>query len=788
MIDLTSDLNEQQLSAVNHIHGPLLVIAGAGSGKTRVITYRIANLVANHKVAPWRILAVTFTNKAAKEMRERVAQLIEGRGEKCFVSTFHAACARFLRIHGELIGVDPKFTIYDDSDQKAMISRCLKELDLSEKRYAPRTVQHQINHSKRELISAEEYQTGDYAREQIQKIYRLYEKRMREAAALDFGDLIYKTVRGMRQNDGFREALTRRFDYVLVDEFQDTNQAQLEIVKQLSGPTGNICVVGDDDQSIYSWRGAEIRNILRFDREFPGTRRVTLDRNYRSTANILSAAHGVANGLLERHPKKLWTDSGAGERVSLVTADDEREEARLVARAVKELRDDGVGLGDQAVFYRINAQSRVFEEVFRSFGIPHRVVGGMRFYERAEVKDILSYLRVIQNPGDTAAFLRIVNVPTRGIGKTTLERLSALAASRDISLFDAIPRAAEGSISQAAAGKLQKFADMVTTWREELADGPQHLAERVLADTGYEAALKAQNTAEADARLENLRELIGSVQDFEREAPEPTLDSFLELVTLQSDVDEARFDGQEVTLMTVHSAKGLEFDVVYVTGLEQGMFPYVRGGEDALFTAPDPDEMEEERRLLYVAMTRARKRLFLTRAMTRRIFGQARQRPVSSFLRDVPSEVLIDLTPNRPRISQVPSAFGRRSRPTYGGGSFGGSSYGARSSGSAYSPSGGSYSAPPATFSFKRPVSRQAKPPMERPLKPPADEGEETWIDRSFDQRPGDEALCPGTTVRHARYGVGQVVSVIHGDRLKVVVAFPVWGEKTIIADYLEIG
>ncbi len=752
MFVFENDLNEAQYKAAMHVSGPLLVIAGAGSGKTRVITYRIANLVQNHNIRPWRILAVTFTNKAAREMRDRVVSLLDGRGRECWVSTFHATCAKLLRTQGHLIGINTSFTIYDDSDQKAMVARCIKDLGHSDKSFQPRAVQHAINEAKQEMITADEYDASDFYRQHVKAIYQLYEKRMRDASALDFADLIYRTVLGMRLFPPFKEALQNKFDFVLVDEFQDTNYSQLEIVKGLSARTGNICVVGDDDQSIYSWRGAEIQNILGFDKIFPGTTTVTLDRNYRSSANILSAAHGVAAQLLSRHPKELWTDDAAGERVGVIEADDEREEARLVARAIRELEDDGFGLNGQAVFYRINAQSRVFEEVFRTMGIPYRVVGGMRFYERQEVKDVLAYLRLISNPADTAAFLRVINVPTRGIGKTSIEKLTALALGRDISLYDAIPLGAEAGIGGRGVHQLLAFRKMIEAWRSDIESGPHALAEQVLHDTGYEAGLKTQNNAEADARLENLNELLGSINDFVTDSETPTLASFLELVALQSDVDAADFDGEQVTLMTVHAAKGLEFDVVHVTGLEQGMFPYIRRG-DAMGDMMDVEQMEEERRLCYVAMTRARKRLFLTRARIRRIFGQSQYKPASTFLQDIPPAVAVDLTPNRPSVSPLSPV----------------SDMGASSG-----------------IGFRRaPAARASRPAIGLPKRPSADE---TWIDHSYDQRPANEAFRPGASVRHVRYGVGTIRAVIPGDRLKVDVEFTGFGVKTIIADYLEPG
>lgn len=734
MLDLKSDLNEQQLAAATHVEGPLLVIAGAGSGKTRVITYRMANLVRNHGVSPGRIMAVTFTNKAAREMAERVDQLLGG-GADCWVSTFHSSCARLLRRYGERVGIDPRFTIYDDQDQKAMVSRVLKEQSLSEKQFPPRALQSEINAAKRELVGPGDYPESDFYRKRVKEIYGLYHRRMTDAAALDFGDLLYRTVEGMRTDPALGAEISGLFDYVLVDEFQDTNRVQLELVRLLA-PHRNICVVGDDDQSIYSWRGADVGNILDFEKIFPGATCVTLDRNYRSTSNILKAAHGVVSRLRGRREKELWTSNEGGSRIVAIEADDEREEGRQVARTIRMIESEGIGLASQAVFYRTNAQSRVFEEIFRALDIPHRVVGGMRFYERAEVKDVIAFLRIIQNPADHAAFIRVVNVPTRGIGKTTVDRLVAAAAGEGISAYEAIERAAGGGIGQAARKKLLAFREMVEGWKTEAEGGPSHLARRVLEDTGYLSQLEKENSAEADARLENIRELVGSMEDFEDEAEEPTLESFLELVALQTDVDAASFDGEEVTLMTVHSAKGLEFDAVFVTGLEDGLFPF-RRSDDAILGG-DQEAMDEERRLGYVAMTRARKRLFLTRASSRRLFGNSRSNPPSRFLSEIPTEVLERTERERPRVSLL-TPQGERART----------------------------------------------PKFDLPRRPPRDSGE-VWVDTSVDQSAQGGGMSPGQTVRHPRFGVGTVVAYHGGEKPKVDVKFPGYGTKTILVSYLQ--
>ncbi|MBN2527786.1 MAG: UvrD-helicase domain-containing protein [Deltaproteobacteria bacterium] len=788
MIDLKSELNEQQYHAASHVEGPLLVIAGAGSGKTRVITYRIANLIQNHGVAPWKIMAVTFTNKAAREMAERVEKLL-GSGANCWISTFHSSCARFLRKYGEKAGVHPQFTIYDDGDQKAMVTRVLKELNLTTKQFPPRAIQSEINKAKRELLSPSDYPETDFYRRNIRQIYDLYEKRMRDAKALDFGDLMYRTVRVMQENRDLAREISGQFEYVLVDEFQDTNRVQLELVRLLT-PHRNICVVGDDDQSIYSWRGADVTNILDFEKLFPGARVVTLDRNYRSTENILKAAHAVVSLLPGRRAKELWTSEPAGDQIGLMVAPDEREEGRMVAREVKSLVEKGFPLNQQVVFYRTNAQSRVFEEVMRAMNIPHRIVGGMRFYERAEVKDLVAYLRLIQNPSDHTAFIRVVNVPARGIGKSTLDKLVALAAGHGMSAYDAI-EPAQHEIGGAPAKKLMAFRQMVEQWRQEINEGPLHLINRVIGDTGYVAELERENTAEADARVENINELVGSVSDFEQDAETPGLDNFLEVVALQTDVDAAKFDEDQLTLMTVHAAKGLEFDAVFVTGMEEGMFPLIRQSDMGL---EDTDELDEERRLGYVAMTRARKKLILTRAATRRLYGDTRSNPPSRFINNVPVTLIQHLAGGAPpvRLIQSPGkrsaamgsmgrgvgGVGAGSQPMVAGNQIlqgGMASRAAAQRGLQHSKFGSFGSTQPA---FKKAAEAG------RPRTP----GEE-WVDTSFDQSQSPIVnILPGQMVSHPRFGKGKVVGIHPGAKPKADIQFPGFGRKTILLKYLEMA
>ncbi|MCK9521753.1 MAG: UvrD-helicase domain-containing protein [Proteobacteria bacterium] len=750
MFDLSSELNEQQCQAARHVEGPLLVLAGAGSGKTRVITYRIANLVRNHGVAPWRIMAVTFTNKAAKEMLDRVATLL-GEDARCWVSTFHASCARLLRQYGPRMGVDPKFTIYDDQDQRAMVTRVLKELNLSTTQFPAKAVAAEINRAKQVLQGPDEYPQTDFYRRHVQQLYALYEQRMREASALDFGDLLYRTVLSMRADAALAAEIAGMFDFVLVDEFQDTNKVQLELVRMLT-PHGNICVVGDDDQSIYSWRGADVTNILEFEKLFPGAVSVTLDRNYRSTQNILSAANGVVSQLAGRRPKNLWTDNAAGERISVMATPDEREEARFVARTAKELAAKGTALSEQAVFYRTNAQSRVLEEVLRAMNIPHRVVGGMRFYERAEVKDIIAYLRLIQNPADHTAFVRVVNTPPRGIGKTTIDRLIELAVAKECSAFDAIDFADRDTLGAAAIPKLAAFKQMVQRWQNEIAEGPFFLAGRVIEDSGYVARLELENTAEADARIENVQELVGSIEDFVADAEEPTLDNFLELITLQTDIDAANFNADQLTLMTVHSAKGLEFNTVFVTGMEEGLFPLVRS-EDAVLG--DTDAIDEERRLGYVALTRARQKLYITRARERRLYGNTRSNPPSRFIGNIPAAIVRHLAAEGVKTELLSPPSTRRSY--------------------------GDYRAPVGAGT----PFRSAMTPRPAPPRPKTD----IWVDPEYSQLPeSGSVLVPGQIVGHARFGKGRVVSVQPGANPKVEVEFPAFGRKVLLFSYLEIG
>ena len=783
-------LNEPQREAVLYEDGPLVVFAGAGSGKTRVITFRIAHLITERSVPPWRILAVTFTNKAAGEMRERLAHLVPEGGRDVWVGTFHSTCARILRKYAELAGVRKDFVIYDDADQRAMINRVLSDLGLDDKRYDPKKMAGVINRAKQEVVPPEELPSSDAFSEVVQKIYATYEERMRAAGALDFGDLLYRVVVAAEHSKALRDELSTRFLHVLVDEFQDTNQVQLRFVKLVSEVHRNLTVVGDDDQAIYRWRGADRRNILDFQKGFPDARLVKLEQNYRSTKRILSAAHAVVSRNVDREPKTIWTDNEDGGPVLVVKCADERDEARLAAETAKELLRSGRSLTEMAIFYRIHAQSRVFEEALRASNVAYQVIGGMRFYDRAEVKDLLAYLRVVSNVDDDVSLLRIVNVPARGIGKTSLDKVMEIAARHGASIWSAMNEAVQTNALGPTSKKLGAFLALLEKLRVRAStgEGPAGLARVVLEETSYEKALKDDDTPEADARLENLRELIGSMEEFEQEAETPTLSAFLELVTLQTSADEAG-SGDKLTLMTVHAAKGLEFPVVLVAGLEEQMFPY-RG----LDAGDDPEELEEERRLAYVAFTRAREKLVLTWAPMRRVFGQPRINMRSRFLDELPKSDIRELATATPRASAYAD------RPSYGGGGYGGGSSnydddrpwshpqsggGASRGRSSATSSGASRSTSSASSGDGFRASSYGG---ERPPPPSTAARGGSYVDRSEGDLGGEEggAFRIGMAVTHAKYGVGKVQSVAGGLPPKLTVAFPGWGVKQIVASYLQ--
>ncbi len=756
----TDSLNEPQAAAVAHVSGPLVVFAGAGSGKTRVITYRIANLIAEHRVAPWRILAVTFTNKAAGEMRSRVERLVGAElAREVWVGTFHATCARILRRWGTAVGVPQQFVIYDTQDQRSLVNRILKELNLDDKRYPARAMLGRIGKEKQELRGPNEMAASSYDDEIAQRVFARYEEHLLAAGAVDFDDLIVKTVALLKTDGVDVRSLRRRFEHVLVDEFQDTNFAQYSLLRLLSMESQNLFVVGDDDQSIYRWRGADIRNIRSFTQDFPGATMVKLEQNYRSTASIVSAALGVIEPSVGRVPKALWTANDQGEPVEVVAVRDERDEATLALRVVRESREAGHDLREIAIFYRVNAQSRVLEEALRAERIPYQVIGGVKFYERAEVKDALAYARAIINPKSDVDLLRIVNVPARGIGHTTIDRIVSHADTHRMSVWDALHNdAALASVATVGKKRVAAFVlVMQGLARETDHMAPSDALEHILARVGYVEVLKQDDSIEAESRLENLRELIGSARDFERTAEQPTLATFLERVSLQSDTDDLG-DAGKVTLMTVHAAKGLEYDTVVLSGMEEDMFPY-----RSLDPSRDHD-IEEERRLAYVAVTRARRRLVLTHAQERQVFGSSRWGRPSRFIADIPADVRRHSQTDG--MQNAPGRFIDRPPPSSG-------FERARAVAPWRHPSGG-------------PPSSRATPPPSMP------EPGGRFVDREFfdDESAGEVAprVKRGMRVKHEVFGEGRVLAVEESSDPKVVAAFPGWGEKRVLLRFLRIA
>ena len=630
---LLKGLNPSQRQAVQHGDGPLLILAGAGSGKTRTLTHRVAWLIRERGVAPWQILAVTFTNKAAAEMRERLEKLLDG-GELPWVSTFHAACVRILRREIGVLGFSGDFTIYDDQDQERLLKQVLAELGIDEKEMKPRAAAAAIDSAKNRGQFPEDLDRGDYQGRQIATVYARYQERLQKANALDFGDLLLQTVRLFETHSAVLEKYRQRFRHILVDEFQDTNQVQYRIVDLLAARHHNLCVVGDDDQSIYAWRGAEIGNILGFERDYPGCVAIRLEQNYRSTQTILAAAGEVVARNVGRKGKTLWTENPSGERISLEALPDDMEEARFVAGEIERLRRSGRHLRDIAVFYRTNAQSRSIEEALRGRNLPYVMFGGIKFYSRMEIKDILAYLRLLVNPADSVAGRRVINVPPRGIGATTVERIAAFEDEAG-GFYPACALALQrGALKGGVAAKVETFVALIESFRKQLLRLPYpQLTAELIEESGYGPMLREERTEEAKGRLENLEQLLAGME--EHRGSEGTLQDYLEQVALITDLDSYDPSLDRVTLMTLHAAKGLEFPVVFMTGMEEGLFPHSRT------TAGDGREVEEERRLCYVGMTRAMEKLFLTHARRRRVYGSYQYNARSRFLDEVPVRLLV---------------------------------------------------------------------------------------------------------------------------------------------------
>ena len=667
---LLRSLNDVQREAVEHANGPLLILSGAGSGKTRVITHRIAYLIKHHGISPFRILAVTFTNKAANEMKERLDVLVEGGVSRdLWVSTFHATCARILRRDIEKLGEGAgsggasrskkraytrDFTIFDTGEQATLVKDVLRQLNYSDKDYNPRAILSLISRAKNESISPQKYEilADGYFERVVAEVYPLYQDALRLNNSLDFDDLLLFTVELLNKNSNIRQDYENRFEYILVDEYQDTNRCQYELVQLLTGEKQNICVVGDDDQSIYAFRGADIRNILDFEQDYPNTRVLRLEQNYRSTQNILDAAWSVVQNNKARKPKKLWTEQDEGELVTCYEAMDENDEAGYVGTQIEDWHAEGVNYKDFAVFYRTNAQSRIFEEAFRAANIPYQIVGGVGFYDRMEIKDLLAYLRVMCNPNDSMSVRRIINVPSRGIGATTLERLIDFAAAEDITLFEAVQRVDEiSTINRGLQTKVRRFTEIFDEFDATVL--PVDALDYVLKVTGYLKNLQSQNSIEAQNRVENIEELTNAVIEYEQNEPEPSLSDYLQNVALIADIDTMETDSTDmVTLMTLHSAKGLEFPFVFIVGMEEKYLPHGRSVDEGTEAA-----IEEERRLCYVGITRAMEQIYLSHAKSRRTFRETEYRTPSRFISEIPEYLIKHVDRYRSPFGQPPGLY-----------------------------------------------------------------------------------------------------------------------------------
>ncbi|MGD0883020.1 MAG: UvrD-helicase domain-containing protein, partial [Acidimicrobiales bacterium] len=689
--ELVAGLTPSQEASVVHRGGPLLIVAGAGSGKTRVLTRRIAHLIATGDAAPWQILAITFTNKAADEMRRRVAELVGPRADRMWVSTFHSACVRILRAHGDLLGYKGSFTIYDDADSRRLVEIIARELDIDTKKMSPRSILGQISQAKSRQQGPAEYRAAAISifDRKIADVFDLYQKRMLAANAMDFDDLLLNAVRLFKEHPGVLEHYRGRFTHILIDEYQDTNAVQNALAVQLAGGHRNIVVVGDSDQSVYRFRGADISNILDFEQAFPDAMAITLDQNFRSTQTILDAANAVITNNVSRKPKSLWTDKGAGEQIVRYRAEDEHDEAEWVAHEIVRLRSErSLRWGDVAVFYRTNAQSRALEEAMVRAEVPYKVVGGTKFYDRKEVKDVLAYLRVLVNPDDEVSWRRIVNVPKRGVGETSVAKLAAWAGQRGVSFGQAVADAGEAGVGGKAGASLEALADLLDDLRGRMAVpdlvdgegdalapgvpprpvavvaggvdgdggdaanpslGPGELVTAVVEGTGYRSELLAEGTIEALGRVENVDELVGVAGEYR------TLAEFLEAAALVADSDQLDGDGTTVSLMTMHIAKGLEFPAVFLVGMEDGVFPHVR-------SLGDPVELEEERRLCYVGITRAERHLYVSHAWSRMLWGNAGSNIPSRFLNEIPAELVRDVAVDR-GWGSTGSTYGGESGP-----------------------------------------------------------------------------------------------------------------------------
>lgn len=637
MEDILKGLNDKQYEAVINTEGACLIIAGAGSGKTKVLTHKIAYLMQEKNVLPWNILAITFTNKAANEMKERIVGLVGDAAQDIWMGTFHSICVRILRKFVDRIGFESSFIIFDTSDQRTMIKGCLKDLNIDDKMFTDRSVQAEISNAKNQMLDPEQYSVqanGDFRREKIATIYELYQKRLKENNAIDFDDIINYTIKILSENEDVLDYYANKFKYVLVDEYQDTNKAQFTLISLFASVHGNITVVGDSDQSIYAFRGADISNILNFEKDFKNAKIIKLEQNYRCTGNILEAANSVIKNNESKYKKKLWTENEKGNLPKVYSAENEYDEGSFIVEQINRLRrEEYFKYSDFAILYRMNTQSRAIEDILRREDIPYKIIGGLKFYERKEIKDIISYLRLIQNPSDNLSLKRIINEPKRGIGKTSLENIETLANQNSISMYEVIKNADQYGLNRVFINS-REFISVIEELRAKKDDLViSELIKQTLKKTGYTKALEDENTVEAENRIENLEEFLTVAMEFEEESADNGLSEFLEGITLSSDIDNMEETDETVTLMTLHSAKGLEFPVVFLVGMEEGIFPGYK-------SISEQKELEEERRLCYVGITRAKQYLFLTCSKQRTIFGSTSCNPVSRFLKEIPKELL----------------------------------------------------------------------------------------------------------------------------------------------------
>ncbi|SDW82010.1 DNA helicase PcrA [Paenibacillus sp. PDC88] len=762
--DAVARLNPPQREAVVTTEGPLLIMAGAGSGKTRVLTHRIAYLIATKKTAPWGILAITFTNKAAREMQERVSKLVGSEGRDIWVSTFHSMCVRILRRDIERIGFTSNFSILDSADQLSVIRNCMKDLNIDTKKFEPKAIQSAMSTAKNELVTPAQYEAkiGDYFEGIVAKVYTMYQKRLKANNSLDFDDLIMTTIQLFKEVPEVLDFYQKKFQYIHVDEYQDTNRAQYMLTRMLADKHHRICVVGDSDQSIYRWRGADISNILNFEEDYPEARTILLEQNYRSTSNILDAANAVIALNSGRKPKKLWTDKTGGDKIKVYRADSEHDEGYFVTSEISKNVNKGKSYQDHAILYRTNAQSRVIEEILIKSDIPYQIVGGIKFYDRKEIKDVLAYLRLLSNPDDDISLTRIINVPKRGIGDTTVGKLAVAAGERGVSIFKVLEVVDDLGFAGRTRNALVEFYDMIAALHRMVEYlSVTELTEKILEMSQYRLEFQNENTLESKARLENIDEFLSVTMEFEKNNEDKSLVSFLTDLALIADIDSMNDDEEEqddaVVLMTMHSAKGLEFPVVFIIGMEEGVFPHSR-------TFMDEEELEEERRLAYVGITRAEQQLFLSCAQMRTLFGRTTANPPSRFLDEIPEDLKEDT-----KIAQ--------DRYRRGGGTNAGGSYGGRGFSGGGSNFGGSRTSTGFGGSTASAAASKVSVTTGRPAAAASAAGS------------GSKDFAAGDKVQHGKWGTGTIVSIKGaGNDMELQIAFPApVGVKRLLAGFAPI-